>query len=80
VAARSTRSNEAEPASSNVCVADDFGSLIRRSSSNLSALSGAQEGSEYIESTKPIVAESSSRGPSALALRKHKKLLKMLTK
>jgi hypothetical protein len=80
VAARSTRSNGTEPPSSKVSVEDDFGSLIRRSSSNLSALSGAQVGSEYIENTKQIVAESSSRGPSAIALRKHQKLLKMLTK
>jgi hypothetical protein len=81
VAARSCGSTETEiPAPVPPSVESEFGSLIRRSSSNLSVLSGAQIGSEYVENVRQSVADAPRSGPSAAALRKHQKFLDFLSR
>ena len=80
VAARSCKETSVEYPAVQGPVESESSSLIRRSSSNLSVLSGAQVGSEYVEPVRTPVAEVARTGPSALAVRKHKKLLDLLSR
>jgi hypothetical protein len=80
VAARSCKDTATETPAAQGSLESEFGSLIRRSSSNLSVLSGALVGNEYVEPVKAPVLGISRNVPSALAVRKHQKLLNLLSR
>jgi hypothetical protein len=80
VAARSCKETSTENLAVQGSVNSESGSLIRRSSSHLSVLSGALEGTQYQEPVRAPVMEVSRPGPSALSVRKHKKLLNLLSR